>query len=688
MSDMRHTGPAGARSWLGTYLTRYWKSLALALALGVLAFVFAAALMTTSGWLVAGAASVEAILVLEIPLILVRVFGVGKPLIQYACRLTSHDWVLRMTSGLRRDLWNALARRGDAGEGGSRAGERADEQNGISATSRGGSERGSGEVLGLLADDVEHLQNLWLRVAFPVAVAWVVYAIVLAVCGMLSPVLAGMVGLIVGIELTVVPLVTVLVERARRERISQVRAGLYDTLADDVLGIADWGFSGRRREFLERHEQVQGELRRLRGKSRQFARLRDLAVQVLMGLVVVVLVCWAAGEYGAGGTSWVDSPNWVAALALGFFPLIECLAPVPQAAADSLDYRSSLENLGGVLGPAAGCGSPSSMGENRVLFVDGGSAPDGGSATSCGSPPPMGENRVSFIDGGSAPRGGSAPGGGSPPPMGENRVLFVDGGSDSGAVGAAGRESAAGEIRLEHVSYAYGSSARQVLDDVTLDIEAGSNIAVLGRSGAGKSTLLALICGELAPTAGSVRVDGAEASELRGEMHRHIGLIAQDSHLFNMSLYDNVRLARDGATREEVLDALAAVGLAGPGSLVERLPRGIDSIVAESAATFSGGEAQRVALARVLIADTPIVLLDEPFVSLDPACERDMLATLTDVLADRTVVMVTHHLAGVESADDVVFLADGKITLHGSPAELAETSPRYRELLEMDGVSR
>ena len=658
MSDMRHTGSSGTRSWLGSYLARYWKSLALALALGVLAFVFAAALMTTSGWLVAGAASVEAILVLEIPLILVRVFGVGKPLIQYACRLTSHDWVLRMTSGLRRDLWNALARRGDAGEGGSRAGgdagEGTGEQNGISATSRGGSERGSGEMLGLLADDVEHLQNLWLRVAFPVAVAWVVYAIVLAVCGMLSPVLAGMVGLIVGIELTVVPLVTVLVERARRERISQVRAGLYDTLADDVLGIADWGFSGRRREFLERHEQVQEELRRLRGKSRQFARLRDLAVQVLMGLVVVVLVCWAAGEYGAGGTSWVDSPNWVAALALGFFPLIECLAPVPQAAADSLDYRSSLENLGDVLGPAAGCGSPSSMGENRVLFVDGGSAP----------------------------RGGSAPGGGSPPPMGENRVLFVDGGS------TADREDEAGAIRLEHVSYAYGSSAKGVLDDVTLDISAGSNIAVLGRSGAGKSTLLALICGELAPTAGSVRVDGAEASELRGEMHRHVGLIAQDSHLFNMSLYDNVRLARDGATREEVLDALAAVGLAGPGSLVERLPRGIDSIVAESAATFSGGEAQRVALARVLIADTPVVLLDEPFVSLDPACERDILATLEDVLADRTVVMVTHHLAGTESADDVVFLADGRIALHGSPAELAETSPRYRELLEMDGVSR
>lgn len=487
-------------------------------------------------------------------------------------------------------------------------------------------------MLGLLADDVEHLQNLWLRVAFPVAVAWVVYAIVLAVCGMLSPVLAGMVGLIVGIELTVVPLVTVLVERARRERISQVRAGLYDTLADDVLGIADWGFSGRRREFLKRHEQVQGELRRLREKSRRFARLRDLAVQVLMGLVVVVLVCWAAGEYGAGGTSWVDSPNWVAALALGFFPLIECLAPVPQAAADSLDYRSSLENLGDVLGPDPGCGSD--------------------------------------------------PGGDSPPPMGENRVLFVDGKP------TADREDEAGAIRLEHVSYAYGSSARQVLDDVTLDIEAGSNIAVLGRSGAGKSTLLALVCGELAPTAGSVRVGGIEASELRGEMHRHVGLIAQDSHLFNMSLYDNVRLARDGATREEVLDALAAVGLAGPGSLVERLPRGIDSIVAESAATFSGGEAQRVALARVLIADTPIVLLDEPFVSLDPACERDILATLVDVLADRTVVMVTHHLAGVESTDDVVFLADGKIALHGSPAELAATSPRYRELLEMDGADR
>ena len=222
---------------------------------------------------------------------------------------------------------------------------------------------------------------------------------------------------------------------------------------------------------------------------------------------------------------------------------------------------------------------------------------------------------------------------------------------------------------------------REVLRDFSLRIPQGTKLAVLGRSGAGKSTLLSLLRGDLAPCAGSVTLGGVPCAQLREQMHRYIGVIAQDSYLFNMSLYDNVRVGRAGATREEVLEALEAVGL---GGLVQRLPQGLDTLVDEAGMRFSGGERHRIAIARVLLARVPIAVLDEPMVSLDPLLERELLGTLFAALEGKTIIMVTHHLQGVGAMDDVVFLEDGTFKLHGSPAELQATSEYYRTLQRFD----
>ncbi len=148
-----------------------------------------------------------------------------------------------------------------------------------------------------------------------------------------------------------------------------------------------------------------------------------------------------------------------------------------------------------------------------------------------------------------------------------------------------------------------------------------------------------------------------------------------------MTLRDNLLLAREDARDEELWDALDAVGLR---PLAERLPHGLDTMVDEAGLRFSGGERHRVALARVLLRDAPVVVLDEPTVGLDPLTERALLDTLLEALAGRTVVMITHHLAGVSAMDRVVFVEDGRIALDGAPEELARTSARYRRLLAFD----
>ena len=156
-------GPVAAcrDRWVRPFFLRYRKALALALALGVATFCFASALMVTSGYLVSASAVVETVLFLHLPLILVRIFGAGKPVLQYLERLTSHDWVLRMTSGLRRKLYEALE---------------------LNAASFRAAHR-TGDVLGLLAEDVGHLQNLYLRTVFPTAVAWLLYVALVACLG-------------------------------------------------------------------------------------------------------------------------------------------------------------------------------------------------------------------------------------------------------------------------------------------------------------------------------------------------------------------------------------------------------------------------------------------------------------------------------------------------------------------------
>lgn len=565
--------------WVKPFFKQYRRVLALALVLGLVAFAFASGLMFTSGYLISGSAEVpESILVLNLPLIFVRIFGIGKPFLQYLERLTSHDWVLRMTSGLRLALYRSIEK--DALF--------------FRATHR------TGDVLGLLADDIGHIQNLYLRTVFPTVVAWLVYFALVCALGFFSPFLALAMALVVGVAVFVAPLVSVLVNGARRTRYKLMRNELYAELTDNVLGVADWVFAQRSEEYLERYRGAEQAMKEVAAAEDRFDRKRDLAVQVVFGVAAVVLLVWAAawfgGEYGGAA-------NWIAAFVLGFFPLIEAFAPVSSAAVDAFGYTDSVARL------------------NELPFVDG--------------------EREEV----------------APQP---HEPL---------------------DLRVEGVAYAYPGAPRRVLDGVDLHVPQGQRVAVLGRSGAGKSTLATLLRGDIAPDEGRVTLGGVPTSTFGDAMAGYIGVIQQNTYLFNKTLLENLRIGKPDATEAEVWDALEKVGLR---EMAERLPQGLHTMVDEAGLRFSGGERHRVALARVLLQDVPIVILDEPTVGLDPITEHALLDTLFEALAGKTVIMITHHLAGVASMDRVVFLEEGRIVLDGSPDDLTRTSPRYRRLLAFD----
>ncbi len=567
-------------TWVKPFFKQYRKVLALALFLGLVTFVFAAGLMFTSGYLISGAAEVpDSILVLNLPLIFVRIFGAGKPALQYLERLCSHDWVLRMTSGLRLKLYRVLE--ADALF--------------FRATHR------TGDVLGLLAEDIGHIQNLYLRTVFPTVIAYLLYFVLIAELGFVSPFLALAMLLLLGVVVFLVPLVSVLVNGARRARYKEMRNELYAELTDNVLGVSDWVFAQRGDAYLSRYKSAERAMKEIARAEDRFDRARDLAAQAVFGVTAVVLVLWAGAHFGGqhGGAA-----NWIAAFVLGFFPLIEAFAPLSSAAVDAFGYADSVARLNDLADPSA--------------------------ATPAEEPP--------------LPAG----------PL---------------------------DIRLDGVSYAYPGSARSVLDDLTLHVGQGQKLAILGRSGAGKSTLATLVRGDVAPDVGTVTLGGVPCARFGDAMASYIGVIQQNTYLFNMTVLENLRIGRADATEEEVWDVLEQVGLR---AMVERLPQGLSTMVDEAGLRFSGGERHRIALARVLLQDVPVVILDEPTVGLDPFTERALLDTVLRALDGKTVIMITHHLAGVGAMDRVVFLEHGRIELDGAPDELARTSERYRSLLAFD----
>jgi ABC-type multidrug transport system fused ATPase/permease subunit len=236
------------------------------------------------------------------------------------------------------------------------------------------------------------------------------------------------------------------------------------------------------------------------------------------------------------------------------------------------------------------------------------------------------------------------------------------------------------EIRLCRVSYRYAGADREAVDEVTACIRAGEHVAFVGSSGAGKTTLMDLILGLLAPTAGSIEIDGRQLdAELRPRWQRTIGYVPQQVFLADATLRENIAFGVP-ANRVDDEAVRAAVERACLSSLVARLPRGLQTAVGENGARLSGGERQRVAIARALYSAPSVLILDEATSALDAVTERDINDELLRGAHGLTIVIVAHRLSTVRNCDRLVLLKDGRIDAEGSYGELVKESEVFAEM--------
>lgn len=233
-------------------------------------------------------------------------------------------------------------------------------------------------------------------------------------------------------------------------------------------------------------------------------------------------------------------------------------------------------------------------------------------------------------------------------------------------------------ITFEGVSFRYENATKDALHGVDLQIAQGEHVAFVGPSGGGKTTLASLIARFFDVTEGSLRIGGVDVRQIPSKkLMELVSFVFQDSKLLKMSVYDNVRMGKKDATREEVMQALRDAQCE---DIIAKLPAGIDTVIGSSGTYVSGGEAQRLAIARAMLKNAPILILDEATAFADPDNEAKVQAAFSRLSQGKTVIMIAHRLSSVVDADRICVLLDGQIAEQGTHAELQQKDGLYAHM--------
>lgn len=247
--------------------------------------------------------------------------------------------------------------------------------------------------------------------------------------------------------------------------------------------------------------------------------------------------------------------------------------------------------------------------------------------------------------------------------------------------GAVALNNVRGKVRFENVSFSYpavNGEVRPVLDNINIQADPGQITAIVGATGAGKTTLVSLLSRFYEPGEGKITIDDLDIRDLTlASLRENISLVLQEPFLFPVSILENIAFGRPDASRQEIIGAARA---AQADTFISRLPEGYDTVISEGGASLSGGEKQRISIARALLKDAPILILDEPTSSLDAHTEAQIFKALETLMKGRTTFIISHRLSTIKSADQIITLKDGHIVERGTHESLLSAGKVYADL--------
>jgi thiol reductant ABC exporter CydC subunit len=582
MKDSGQAGGPGDRGpgWrLLALAAPFARRMALAVLLGTLTVASGIGLMATSAYLISRAALQPSIADLQVAIVGVRFFGIARGLARYLERMVSHDVTFRLLARLRVWFYAALEPLAPARLWAFR----------------------SGDLLGRVVADVETLENFYLRVLAPLAVALLSSALVLLLLGSFDTRLALTLLAFLLLAGAALPLLARGLARSTGRHMVRARSELNATHVESIQGLAELLALGAGEEHLARTQRLSRRLGELQGRMARVTGLERALSGLLINVATVAVVAVAIPLVTAGHLDGVN----LAVVALVVIAAFEAVLPLPAA-------FQALE---------------SNMAAGRRLFEIVDAEPEVTDPLHPAAPP-------------------------------------VEVG-----------------LRVEDLCFAYDSlapGAPQALAGLSFSVPSGGQVAIVGPSGAGKSTLVGLLLRFWDYRRGQIWIGERELRELAQEdVHRLVAVVAQEPHLFNATVRENLLLARPGASEADLMQAARRARIHDD---IEALPQGYDTWIGEQGLRLSAGQRQRLAVARAILKDAPLLLLDEPTANLDAVAEREVLASLRDLAAGRTTLLVTHRLAGLEAAHEILVLDGGRIVQRGSHASLLQAEGPYRRM--------